>query len=153
MIKGFALICLFTPMANAIGVILQYSDLQQSYYDSEGKLKYRIAVDKYQEDFSTIKSANWLSLMSISRLQSQSVSLGQGTFETLSTNIRFTHGTYSRGDLVLFNADGCNPSNCFSSHEVRIRLSDLQLQAGRTMLFDTNGNAFAHKRSYQLSLR
>ncbi|HHQ4516745.1 hypothetical protein ACK369_04120 [Aeromonas veronii] len=153
MTKSILLIYLFTPMAHAIGVISQYSDLRQSYFDADGKFKYRITVEKYNEDFSTIKSANWLSLMSISRLQSQSVSLGQGTFETLSTNIRFTHGTYSRGDIVLFNTYGCNPSNCFSSHEVRIRLSDLQLQAGRTMLFDTNGQAFAHKRSYQLSLR
>jgi hypothetical protein len=153
MSRGIILLCLFTPMAHAIGVVSQYTDLKQSHYDNNGEFKYRIAVEKYREDYSTIKSANWLSLMSISRLQSQSVSLGQGTFETLSTNIRFTHGTYSRGDLVLFDAYGCNPSNCFSSHEVRIRPSDLQLQAGRTMLFDTNGNAFAHKRSYQTSLR
>lgn len=147
------LLSLLTPMAHAIGVISQYSDLQQSYYDTDGKFKYRITVEKYTEDFSTIKSANWLSLMSISRLQSQSIYLGQGTFETLSTNIRFTHGTYSRGDIVLFDAYGCNLSNCFSSHEVRIRPNDLQLQAGRTMLFDTNGHAFAHKRNYQTSLR
>ncbi|WP_368157361.1 hypothetical protein [Aeromonas sp. R10-2] len=68
MTKSILLIYLFTPMAHAIGVISQYSDLRQSYFDADGKFKYRITVEKYNEDFSTIKSANWLSLMSISRL-------------------------------------------------------------------------------------
>lgn len=150
--KGILLLCLLTPMAHAIGVATQYTDLKKTYYDADGTFKYRITVAQYHEDYTKVATANVFNLMSIHRLQSESISLGKGIFETPSASIHFERGTYSCGDIVLFAAHGCIPTHCFSSREARIRRTDLRLTAQRAMLFDGDGKPFAHKRHYQLSL-
>ncbi|MGL4449469.1 MAG: hypothetical protein ACRCYV_04475, partial [Aeromonas sp.] len=60
------LLCLFTPMASAIGVIEHYKNYAQTDYDQHGLWRFRLTAAEYTQDFTGLKKAHISQLLNLS---------------------------------------------------------------------------------------
>lgn len=95
---------LWMPVAQAAGMLTRYTDYRERVFDRQGQLQYQLTTHEYLQRMPSGRPS-LSSLFALREMQRASLQLKQGTLMVNDVIVRFEHGHYQDGMLVMGNTE------------------------------------------------
>ncbi len=143
---------LWMPVAQAAGMLTRYTDYRERVFDRQGQLQYQLTTHEYLQRMPSGRPS-LSSLFALREMQRASLQLKQGTLMVNDVIVRFEHGHYQDGMLVMGNTEVTLPEGRMLAASLRFDPVQQVLDAPRARLLSFSGEVLGQYRDYHLPLR
>jgi hypothetical protein len=121
------------PVAQAAGMLTRYTDYRERVFDRQGQLQYQLTTHEYLQRMPSGRPS-LSSLFALREMQRASLQLKQGTLMVNDVIVRFEHGHYQDGMLVMGNTEVTLPEGRMLAASLRFDPVQQVLDAPRAGL-------------------
>lgn len=143
---------LWMPVAQAAGMLTRYTDYRERVFDRQGQLQYQLTTHEYLQRMPSGRPS-LSSLFALREMQRASLQLKQGTLMVNDVIVRFEHGHYQDGMLVMGNTEVTLPEGRMLAASLRFDPVQQVLDAPRARLLSFSGEVLGQYRDYHRPLR
>lgn len=143
---------LWMPVAQAAGMLTRYTDYRERVFDRQGQLQYQLTTHEYLQRMPSGRPS-LSSLFALREMQRASLQLKQGTLMVNDVIVRFEHGHYQDGMLMMGNTEVTLPEGRMLADSLRFDPIQHVLDAPRARLLSFSGDVLGQYRDYHRPLR
>ena len=143
---------LLIPTAQATGMLARYKDYRERVFDRQGQLQYQLTTREYVQWMPNGRPS-LSTLFALREMQRESLQLKQGSLMVNDVIVRFEHGHYQDGMLVMGNTEVTLPEGRMLAASLRFDPVQQVLDAPRARLLSFSGEVLGQYRDYHRPLR